>query len=120
MQDRSVVARFDVIVFLAMPDDDAALAQVITESIDDFFVQKIKQPIAGVDEIHFDFEVAEHRGVFATDDAGSVNRDRLHMEIDVEDRVAVEDAWVIKVEFRRVIRPRSRRDDERLAAHDAA
>ena len=115
VQDHAIISRLDPLGLLAMADDDASFAQVITEGIDDLFVEEVEQPVAVVDEVHFDFEVAEHRRVLASDDTRADDGDRLHVQVEIEHRVAVEDARVSEVDPGRAVRTRSRGENDVLA-----
>ena len=68
--------------------------------------------LAGVDQVDLAAQVAKHRRVFAADDAGAVDRDRLRRERQVEDRVAVEDPRMLEIDVRRAIGPRAGGDHE--------
>lgn len=50
---------------------------MVGEGIHDFVIEEFEQFRAGVDEVDFNSEVAKHGGVFAADDTGSIDRDRL-------------------------------------------
>ncbi len=100
-------------VILAVADQHAAVAQVVAQSVDDLVVEELQQLVARVDQVHLDAQVAEHRSVFAADDAGAVNRDGARRIAEPQDRVAVEHARPAEVDIRRAIRPRTGGDDRR-------
>ena len=116
MQDHSVVTGFHTVTRLAMSNDDTSLSEMIAECIDDLFIQKIQQSVTVVDQVDFDFQVAKHRGVLAADHARTEDSNGLEMKIDVENRVAVEDAGMIEVDIGGAVRPRTCRNDNILSS----
>ena len=112
MKDDAVVVGLDPLVALAVPDDRTAIAEVVGQGVDDLVVEELEQLVARVDQVHLDPQVAEHRGVFAADHAGAVDGDRLRRMVEVEDRVAVEDARMAEVDVRRAIGARAGGEDE--------
>ena len=90
-----------------MADQHAQVAHVVGQGVDDFVVEKFQQLVAGVDQVDLDAQVAKHRRVFAADDAGAVDRDRLRREVEVQDRVAVENARMAEIDVGRTIGPRA-------------
>ena len=76
VQDHAVVGPFDLLVLLAVADQRAFLAEVIAQGVADLVVEKLQQLVARVDQVQLAAQVAEHRGIFAADDARPVDRDR--------------------------------------------
>ena len=91
---------FKALVGFVVAEQHALIAQVIAERIDDFVVEEFQQLVAGVDQIHLHAQVAQHRRVFAADDAGTVDGDRLRRVVEIENRVAVEQAWMVEIDVR--------------------
>ena len=89
VQDHAVVAGLHAGVLLVVADEDALVAQVVAEGVDDFVVEEREQPVAGVDQVHLDVEAGEDRRVLAADDAGAVDGDGARGVAQVQDRVAV-------------------------------
>ncbi len=79
VQDHAVFLSLDFFVFLAMADQDAssrASGYAKPKRIGDLVVEKLQQLVPRVDQVDLDPQVAKHRRVLATNNAGPVNRDR--------------------------------------------
>src|SRR5207249_7790615 len=98
----------------AVADERPFFAEVIAQRVANLIVKKLQKLLAGVDQIELAAEVAKHRGIFAADDAGAVDRDRPGRERQIENRVAVEDARVIKIDIGWTIGAAADGDDEEL------
>ncbi len=112
VKNDAVVARFDTLAGFPMTDDDPAFTQVVTQRVDDLVVQEFKQLFSRVDEVHFDAEVAEHRRIFAANDAGSKDADRPGRVRQVEDCVAVVNSRVGEIDSVGPVGTRARGDDD--------
>ena len=69
-----------------------------------FIVQELEQFLARVHEVHFAAAVAQHRSVLAPHHAGAVDGHRLRHLFHVEERVAIQNPRVTKVNLRRTVR----------------
>ena len=117
-EDDAIVARFDPLGDFMVTNQHAPFAEVIAEGIGDFIVEKIEKLVAGVDEIDLHSQVAKHRGVFAANDTGSVNGDRLRGLAEFEDGVAVEDSRVGEIHIGWSVGAGSGGEDEGVGGED--
>src|SRR5687767_5916639 len=101
MEDDAILLADDLDVLLAVANQSAALAKVVAQGVADFVVQEFEKLLPRVDEVELAAEVAEHRGIFAADDAGAVDRDRFGRVAQAENRIAVEDSRMLEIHVRR-------------------
>ena len=111
-QHHAVILGNDGFHFFIMPNQHALVSQMISQGIDDLVIQERQQAIAGIDEVHLHAEVAEHRGVFAADDARAIDGDRLGRLFEPQDRITIANTPVGEVHSRRMVRARARGEDE--------
>ena len=117
MQDHPIIDAFDAINRFVVPNDDALVAQVIRKCIGDFVIQELKQLATRVDQVDFDPQVAKHRCVFGADHASPVDRDRSGFGSHPQDRIAVVNIGMIKIDIGRSVRPRAGRDHKILGSN---
>ena len=118
MKDDAIVTRFDFLENLAVSNSDTRITHAVAECVDDFVVEKLKQLVSGIDQIQFHVEVAEHRRVFAADNARSIDGHRSRSVFEIQDRVAVEDSRMAEVDVAGAVWSRSCRNDERFRGED--
>src|SRR6202045_1031911 len=85
---------------LVEPQGDPVFPQVMTELVDDFVVDERQQPVALVDQGHSNAESGKDAGVFASDHAGSDNRQGPRQLVELQNVVAGENPLAIKRDIR--------------------
>src|SRR5580700_8828138 len=81
---------------LVEPQGDPVFPQVMTELVDDFVVDERQQPVALVDQGHPNAESGKDAGIFASDHAGSDNRQGPRQPVELQDVVAGEDPFAVE------------------------